>query len=862
MEGYQSFFKRVAGVDAAHGWQGTLGSSPEIRNRLICVPTGFGKTLGVLSAWAYNRIARQNEAWPRRLVWCLPMRTLVEQTVAEVERVVAPLGVNVYTVMGGKDAGEWYLHPEVNAVIVGTQDMLLSRALNRGYAAPRARWPMEFGLLNCDCLWVMDEVQLMDVGLATSAQLQQFREEDHAKTFRPSYTWWMSATLQPEWLKSVDTRVMVEKLKADVLKIRPEHRSGPLWEDVSKTVEVVDVGHPDVADVVIDRHTRLADGDYGRITLIVLNRVASAVDLYKELIKRGRTRENTRLVHSRFRGVERRGWREQFLSRSRCAKGTDLVIVATQVVEAGVDISAGCLITDLAPWPSLVQRFGRAARYGGHADIVVLDAKPADDKEAAPYAMTELDEARCALGRLTDVSQKSLDAFDAALSTEERQRLYPYDPPNLLLRKELDELFDTTPDLTGADLDISRFIRAGQERDCQVFWAEWEGEKPPKTLQPHRDALCAVPVYGDSGAQKWMFNKEQLKNDLHSNVFVWDYLDDAWREPKSIREVYPGRLLMVRTTVGGYNVEAGFTGDKPGKNPVAISQIAAAAPKPDELDAAGENNDSLSEAARFQTIAAHGAAVASECVAIAKRCGLLEELARILSIAGRYHDLGKAHPAFRGLIAPSPSSGMQDVPDLAKAPQEAWTGRRTPGFRHELASALALMELLARVDQQHPALLGACRDMISAFALQPEAAPATPVPASLGEELRALTAGQFNLLVYLVCAHHGKVRAALHACPADQETAADDERGMPIRGIKDGDALPPARMMDAQDKEQTVADIDLHLAPAMLGLSGRYGPSWRERTIALQKWYGPFALAWMEALLRVADVRASREVQS
>ena len=27
-----------------------------------------------------------------------------------------------------------------------------------------ARWPLDFGLLNQDCLWVMDEVQLMDVG--------------------------------------------------------------------------------------------------------------------------------------------------------------------------------------------------------------------------------------------------------------------------------------------------------------------------------------------------------------------------------------------------------------------------------------------------------------------------------------------------------------------------------------------------------------------------------------------------------------------------------------------------------------------------------------------------------------------------
>jgi CRISPR-associated endonuclease/helicase Cas3 len=69
--------------------------------------------------------------------------------------------------MGGEDYGEWDLYPEREAILIGTQDMLLSRALNRGYGMSRYRWPIHFGLLNNDCLWVMDEVQLMGSGLAT-----------------------------------------------------------------------------------------------------------------------------------------------------------------------------------------------------------------------------------------------------------------------------------------------------------------------------------------------------------------------------------------------------------------------------------------------------------------------------------------------------------------------------------------------------------------------------------------------------------------------------------------------------------------------------------------------------------------------
>ena len=170
-----------------HQWQLDLALEPQCSDRLIRISTGFGKTLGVLLAWAFNHLARSDEAWPRRLVWCLPMRVLVEQTEAEVRTVLDRAGrlwnpkqdhsgkVGVHLLMGGANSGDWHLYPEHPAVLIGTQDVLLSRALNRGYGAHRARWPIDFGLLNQDCLWVMDEVQLMDVGLATSGQLQAFR---------------------------------------------------------------------------------------------------------------------------------------------------------------------------------------------------------------------------------------------------------------------------------------------------------------------------------------------------------------------------------------------------------------------------------------------------------------------------------------------------------------------------------------------------------------------------------------------------------------------------------------------------------------------------------------------------------------
>jgi CRISPR-associated endonuclease/helicase Cas3 len=39
---------------------------------------------------------------------------------------------------------------------------------------------------------------------------------------------------------------------------------------------------------------------------------------------------------------------------------------------------------------------------------------------------------------------------------------------------------------------------------------------------------------------------------------------------------------------------------------------------------------------------------------------------------------------------------------------------------------------------------------------------------------------------------------------------------------------------------------------------GEHGPSWRARMIALRDCLGPFHLAYLETILRAADMRASR----
>jgi len=865
---FDHWFVTLTGHDSPRPWQGELADEATCRDRVIRIPTGLGKTEGVLAAWSFHRVGQADDRWPRRLIWCLPMRVLVEQTEHVASELASKMPARqrpeVHIAMGGEDAGEWYLYPERPAIIIGTQDMLLSRALNRGYAGPRARWPVEFGLLNHDALWVMDEVQLMDVGLATSAHLQAFRKQDHNRSLRPCHTWWMSATLQPGWLRSVDTAEHHTDWIRDPCTIAPDQRIGGLW-DVGKSLIVESIEHDDAgafAQRILAEHVATTAGEYGRMTLVVCNTVDRACVVFDALRSAGRV-GGLELVHSRFRPAEREGWRERFLSRSACSHDADRIIVATQVVEAGVDISAGCLITELAPWPSLVQRFGRCARYGGNGRVIVVD-RGRDEAMAAPYPVEELESAWESLQALQDAGIAGLESHEESLSPEGRARLYPYSPAHLLLRREFDELFDTTPDLTGADLDISRFIRSGAERDLQVFWLDLEGsESPLATRRPHRRELCTVPFLK---ARDWLCGEETKTNRkprLRSGfrAWVWDWIDGRWADATR-KTLLPGRIVCVAAACGGYRTDRGFDPESRAAVP-AISLPAI----PDDVQALDEADDrqdgeSLSFSP-WKTIACHSSEVANAVREIGDELRLPDELRDILLLAGRWHDWGKSHPAFQGAMR-APDRPPRS--DLAKAPDGSWLrpvgtyrfpddGDARPAFRHELASALGLFAILETFAPQHPALLGPWSDAFARMGLQERppqsASPVTPVI----QRILDCSAEAFDLLVYLVASHHGKVRVALHAAPKDQEYRDRDGRGLPIRGVREGDRLPAIAIAPAAP---SLPEIPLTLEPAAIGLSARTGASWRERCLDLLDRFGPAGLAYLESLLRAADVRASR----
>ena len=404
-DSFDAFFHAASG-HPPYDHQRRLASEP-VQSDLIHVPTGAGKTAAAVLAWLWRlKVDRDNT--PRRLIYCLPMRVLVEQTrdkaqewVKNLKSSVWPdLNVEVFTLMGGEVEGGWELYPEKPAILVGTQDMLLSRALNRGYGMSRYKWPTHFGLLNNDCLWVCDEVQLMRSGLATTTQMQAFREQ--FRVFGAAGTWWMSATTHRSWLETVDFKQQAVGLPLLSLEHADfaDSRLTKVIEAAKKLARAPEACRtPDgLAAFTMEKHTS------GTQTLVVLNRVERARETFDALNRsyRGQSARSrgsagavaegsdavpeVHLLHSQFRPYERRGWQAML---EQAPKPAGRIVISTQVIEAGVDVSSSLLITDLAPYSSLVQRFGRCNRAGESEEARVFWVDRPLTRKQARLAKTE-----------------------------------------------------------------------------------------------------------------------------------------------------------------------------------------------------------------------------------------------------------------------------------------------------------------------------------------------------------------------------------------------------------------------------------------------------------------------------------------
>ena len=504
------------------------------------------------------------EETPRWLVYTLPMRTLVDQTFERFigwrQRLGLADELGVHRVMGGVSWSdhEWRLHPERDAVFVGTVDMLLSRALNRGFADGRWNWPISFGAFNSGCQWVFDETQLMDTAVSTGRQLQAFR--DRFGTVQPTRTMWMSATIDLDALKTVDAPTVGHVVAAGAADLAHPNLAARL--DAPRSVRQIGgaaVEDRQIAQLAIEHHSP------GTLTLVVVNTVPRAQTAYKTVQKAAHGAD-TVLIHSRFRQADREAALARLLNRGEHG----MIAVATQVTEAGLDISAATLITDLAPWSSLVQRAGRCNRTGTIGDARMLWMRP---PRAVPYTDEDLEAAEAALTQLPDVvTPRVLSSVAVPTKTF---------PRPTLRRRDLVELFDTLPDLSGNDVDVGRFIRDSEDRDVMVLWREVEDGELVSDAGPGTAELCRVPI----GQLRRYLTTQRRKPGFHAFKAV-PREKERWTPLTTIGDLRPNLTVALDAKMGGYTPEMGWYGTKSKKKVPAVAEPADQRPLPDRYDQA------------------------------------------------------------------------------------------------------------------------------------------------------------------------------------------------------------------------------------------------------------------------------------
>jgi CRISPR-associated endonuclease/helicase Cas3 len=910
---------------------------------------------------------RGDESWSRRLVYCLPMRTLVEQTVGEVDKWLRNLrdaslrgeiqlserafrdllwfsglkGISdsqisnlpseikgevgkphsPVVLMGGEENDdarrEWDIYPERPAILIGTQDMLLSRALNRGYGMSRYRWPMHFGLLNNDCLWVMDETQLMGPGLWTSGQLDWMRNHRFG-VMKPCMTWWMSATQDPSFLNTPDRRKQ-QITKPPVLNVgddpKAQARLNPtrplsFWKGPDAKAKPKKKGPPAptfeeaLATVIRAEHTS------GTLSLVVCNSVKAAQKLYRLFGD-----ENAILLTSRFRRSDRDEHTKRLLAfeeqRKAHNKGSGddtlpnspgLICVSTQVVEAGVDISARRLWLEAAPWPSALQRLGRLNRDGradGKAKAFYFkwpeEEKKGKGRPVGPYDEKDIKASLELLTKFAAIyeSDPTLGAKDAveklraSSATAMDVALKPKDEP-FPRAMDVHGLFSTEPDLFGGFTDVSPWVRGDDKNaDVTVFWREFDAKKRLGKTEdltgPAFDATegCAVAIHrfrdliGEKG-----------------RALVWDERSETWQSTWA-SEICPGMVVMLPRTAGGYSTSLGWTGTP--------SDKLDEAPLPGPFSDTFDDDAATFEKGEWVTLATHLVDAKTAATRITTALQLDAPLQTAVISAAEWHDIGKSHKVWQDAL---PRAGEQLQQLWAKARYVfVLEGRNSAAFRDSTQRLIESAGITASFlreetgkDKPPRQLWTVTNKILNTRTRELRSEIESQVKGPLKgwmQRFRPQKGGTFirheaasalaawshyfangpvwpGLTLFLIACHHGKVRTALYARGADGEDVCGVPKEPATLPWQDG--MPMDFSCAAVGTSGEFSEDGLNFTPATPGwtalvtdLLGGWEPRTQEppppnalRAATEPRLFGPFALAYLESLICAADIQASQ----
>ena len=521
---FPEFFAAVNGGSQPFTWQCELldfilerGEWP----RQIGAPTGAGKSSVVdIHVFANAVAASRGPRVPRRLHTVVNRRALVDnqadRAYALASKLADALDRNCNGILGDVaralvslrgDSGRLPLEvghlrgdlpsktlplSELSAcsVIAATPDMWGSRLLFRGYGSSRNARPREAAFVGMDSVIVIDESHLSRQLVVTARRIAelQCREE----------------SLGVPTLQVTETTATVVTPEEDACTIQVktaalEDRADALLRkrlNATKTLSYVGVeewnGRPKNAHVIrtiVSEAIRL-HGKFGATIGVIVNHVDTATNVAAALRKAGLT-ALTLVGRMRPWDLEQiRGSHPDAFT----IKGdpTVDVVVSTQTLEVGVDVSFKALVTELAPGSSLAQRWGRVNRLGEFAESEVVVVGPSSiqavSKDAPPYSADDLVAGFEWVERLRQVGSVAPTVLEQ----------YPA-PPARLQRKVLQrveradlDFFARTSDQLVSEPSLELWLRDDLEEDQAMLGMVVRDNLPEEPI-PALELLRAFP---------------------------------------------------------------------------------------------------------------------------------------------------------------------------------------------------------------------------------------------------------------------------------------------------------------------------------------------------------------------------------
>jgi CRISPR-associated endonuclease/helicase Cas3 len=379
----------------------------------IDLPTGLGKT-SVMALWLLARA--RGAALPRRLIYVVDRRAVVDQATAEAEKLrhgldrsselKSALGLGnrplpISTLRGQfVDNREWLADPAAPAIIVGTVDMIGSRLLFSGYGVSPKMRPYHAGLLGADGLIVLDEAHLVPPFARLLRAIQQdaslWPRDGADRELLPRVAFLpLSATQRdlrsdergraPFRLEEIDweTDCVVKKR----LNAKKRVRLTPLAENgqdkqLAATAWALATKDGKISRVAVFCNRREKSDEGGGPSA---QGVKDEIEKLARADKRAQRSEakiyppellvGARRVHERD-GVAKRLHELGFIGEKTPLE-KPAFLLATSAGEVGVDVDAEHMVSDLTAWERMVQRLGRVNRRGeGNAEIHVFWGEP------------------------------------------------------------------------------------------------------------------------------------------------------------------------------------------------------------------------------------------------------------------------------------------------------------------------------------------------------------------------------------------------------------------------------------------------------------------------------------------------------